>query len=59
MIDPAKINKNIKFTLDTEFDDVDAIWTQSHIAASGGAIRELTRYRQSKEDFQDKPEDGF
>ena len=45
--DPAKINKNIKFTLDTEFDDVDAIWTQSHIKPSEGAIRELTRYRQS------------
>ena len=59
MIDPEKINKNIKFTLDTEFDDVDAIWTQSHIAASPGAIRELTKYRQSKEDFQDNPEDDL
>lgn len=59
MIDPAKINKNIKFTIDTEFDDVDAIWTQSHIKASPDAIRELTRYRQSEEDFQDDPEDDY
>lgn len=50
VVDPAKINKNIKFTVDTEFDDVDAIWTQSHIKPSEDAIRELTRYRQS-EDF--------
>ena len=59
LIDPAKINKNIKFTLDTEFDDVDAVWTQSHIKASEGAIRELTRYRQSQEDFEDNPEDDY
>ena len=59
LIDPAKINKNIKFTIDTEFDDVDAIWTQSHIKSSPGAIRELTRYRQSKEDFEDQPEDDY
>ena len=53
LIDPAKINKNIKFTIDTEFDDVDAIWTQSHIKPSPNAMQELTRYRQSKEDFED------
>ena len=59
LIDPAKINKNIKFTIDTEFDDVDAIWTQSHIKASPGAITELTRYRQTPQDFEDDEYDDY
>ena len=64
LIDPAKIpNKNTKFTIDTEFDDVDAVWTQSHIPQAGEdkspTIIELTEFRQTEQTFQDDEYDDY